>query len=54
MRYRIIVGRSKLKPQLCTLTSDGQPIGSSISGRNILLFPILYLAKISRAASQKT
>ena len=33
--YRIIVRLSKLKHQLCTLASDGRPIGSSISGWDI-------------------
>jgi hypothetical protein len=37
--YLIMVGRSKLRPQPCTRTSLGKPIGSSISGRNMPLFP---------------
>src|SRR6266542_2781724 len=36
---RIIVGRSRLRPHPWTRTSLGKPIGSSISGRNIPLFP---------------
>lgn len=39
MPYRIIVGRSKLRPHAITLTSGGSPMGCNISGRNMPLFP---------------
>ena len=38
--HLIIVGLSKLRPHPYTLMSFGSPIGSSISGRNMPLFPI--------------
>lgn len=53
--HRIIVGLSRPIPQPCTRTSFGKPMGSSISGRNMPLFPISthfwskgWKAKISR------
>ena len=37
--HLIIVGRSSEIPHPCTCTSGGKPMGSSISGRNMPLFP---------------
>lgn len=38
--YLIMVGRSRESPQAMTRTSSGNPMGRSISGRNMPLFPI--------------
>ena len=37
--YRIMVGRSRPRPQAMTLTPSGRPMGRSISGRNMPLLP---------------
>jgi hypothetical protein len=37
--HLIMVGRSREMPHPCTCTSFGKPMGSSISGRNMPLFP---------------
>lgn len=59
--HLIIVGRSSEMPHPCTCTSLGKPMGSSISGRNMPLFPtsthlfsIGWKAKISSDGCYKS